>query len=283
MSEKKVSDIDSEVKSDRSADDSGNFSDEEYGSDHEQDTTPGRDPPPKDSGHQPGSEGNALVPSPSKTHELSRFSEMHLSANTTDQETAGEEATEAAANSTPRTESATSKADAAAVNTDLEQTQYTQDDDLFKFSKEYHFERYEKKDIYLPLFNAIKRHYDTFPGLPLDKLLWKCVPKSIRNDVKEPLLSVAVWYFLDALPTRGEVPKKDGWIYHFTSRKFWLEKTPEQKFAKLPERLIEPVKVGYAGRNKKDTDSAARIRTQDSKWTGSIGHLEVPTEYCLFA
>eukprot|EP00117_Sycon_ciliatum_P005344 scpid93967/ scgid0209/ len=248
----------------------------DLGSDFEQDTEEGSDQTSKDPGHQPGSE-------PSSGPVSKTLNEMHLSANTTDQETAGEEATEAAANSTPRTESATSKADAAAVNTDLEQTQYTQDDDLFKFSKEYHFERYEKKDIYLPLFNAIKRHYDTFPGLPLDKLLWKCVPKSIRNDVKEPLLSVAVWYFLDALPTRGEVPKKDGWIYHFTSRKFWLEKTPEQKFAKLPERLIEPVKVGYAGRNKKDTDSAARIRTQDSKWTGSIGHLEVPTEYCLFA
>eukprot|EP00117_Sycon_ciliatum_P007703 scpid94613/ scgid10705/ len=166
----------------------------------------------------------------------------------------------------------------------FEQTQYTRKDllTLAETYPSYGFARIVK-DIHMPLFNVIKEHYNAFPGPPLNELLWKCVPKSIRNDVKEPLLSVAVWYFLDALPTRGEVPKKDGWIYHFTSRKFWLEKTPEQKFAKLPERLIEPVKVGYAGRNKKDTDSAARIRTQDSKWTGSIGHLEVPTEYCLFA
>eukprot|EP00117_Sycon_ciliatum_P049486 scpid92247/ scgid2063/ len=248
----------------------------DLGSDFEQDTEEGSDQTSKDPGHQPGSEGNALVPSPSKTHELSRFSEMHLSANTTDQETAGEEATEAAANSTPRTESATSKADAAAVNTDLEQTQYTQAD-LLELAKTHDFAR-NWKDIYMPLFNVIKEHYNAFPGPPLNELLWKNVPKEER-----PPAALALVYILgELLPRQGKPSENDGdgCIYNFTSRTFWSG-LPEQEFAKIPERRIEPVKIGLTERrnNTGKADSKARLQAQEALWRKCEDHFTVPTEY----
>eukprot|EP00117_Sycon_ciliatum_P045068 scpid93341/ scgid32437/ len=161
----------------------------------------------------------------------------------------------------------------------FEQTQYTRKDllTLAETYPSYGFARIVK-DIHMPLFNVIKEHYNAFPGPPLNELLWKNVPKEER-----PPAALALVYILgELLPRQGKPSENDGdgCIYNFTSRTFWSG-LPEQEFAKIPERRIEPVKIGLTERrnNTGKADSKARLQAQEALWRKCEDHFTVPTEY----